>query len=100
MKERENETAQEAMLVEYGNRNGFCYTYKCRKATSRNIARELLMLFSRVGIPKDIQTDEGTTFMYKLMVDLCRLWQVKHPRTSIFSTTPRPTGLWNVSTRH
>ncbi|KAK3562421.1 hypothetical protein QTP86_033652, partial [Hemibagrus guttatus] len=29
-----------------------------RKATSQNIARELLTLFSRVGIPKDILTDQ------------------------------------------
>ncbi|KAK3550169.1 hypothetical protein QTP86_021198 [Hemibagrus guttatus] len=32
------------------------------KATSRNVTRELLALFSRVGIPKDILTDQGTPF--------------------------------------
>lgn len=33
------------------------------KATSPNIARELVLLFSQVGILKDILTDQGTLFM-------------------------------------
>ncbi|MCI4385292.1 hypothetical protein PGIGA_G00048720 [Pangasianodon gigas] len=46
-----------------------------RKATSRNIARELLLLFSRV----------------RIMVDLCRLLQVKHLRMSVYH--PQTDGL-------
>lgn len=40
-----------------------------RKATSRN--RELMLLFSWVGIPKDLLTEQGTPFISKLMVDVC-----------------------------
>lgn len=34
----------------------------CR-ATSPTISQELVLLFSQVGIPKDILTDQGTLFM-------------------------------------
>ncbi|KAK3515596.1 hypothetical protein QTP70_024625 [Hemibagrus guttatus] len=39
-------------------------------SASRNIVRELLMLFSHVGIPKDILTDQGMPFISRLIVDL------------------------------
>lgn len=54
------------------------------KATTGMIEKELLLLFSRMGIPKEILTDEGMPFMSKLMIDLCRLLQVKHLRTSVY----------------
>lgn len=34
-----------------------------RKATSKNIARELVPLFCRFGLPKDMLTDQGTRFV-------------------------------------
>lgn len=46
--------------------------------------KELMLLFSRVGIPKEILTDQGMPFMSKLMVDLYQLLQVKHLRTSVY----------------
>lgn len=45
---------------------------------------ELVLLFSHMGLPKDILTDQGTPFTSKLMSDLCRLLQVKHLRTSVY----------------
>ncbi|KAF4082078.1 hypothetical protein AMELA_G00147600, partial [Ameiurus melas] len=60
-----------------------------RKATSHNIARELVLLFSRVGIPKDMLTDQGTPFVSKLMSDLCRLLQVKHLNAESAPRHPR-----------
>lgn len=41
-----------------------------RKATSPNIARELV-LFSCVGIPKDILMAQGTPFISRLIQDQC-----------------------------
>lgn len=41
------------------------------KATSNNIAYELMALFSWISIPKDLLTDQGTLFMSKLILDLC-----------------------------
>ncbi|XP_071061873.1 uncharacterized protein [Pseudochaenichthys georgianus] len=62
-----------------------------RNMTTRVIARELLHLFSRVGIPKEILTDQGTPFMSKIMKDLCRLFKVKQLRTSVYH--PQTDGL-------
>lgn len=54
-----------------------------RKATSKDIAKELFLLFSQVGIPSEILTEQGTLFMSRLMADLCHLLQVKQLRTSV-----------------
>ena len=52
--------------------------------SSKGIANKLFMLFSQVGLPKTILTDQGTPFMSRLMKDLCRLYQVQQIRTSMF----------------
>ncbi|KAL0160841.1 hypothetical protein M9458_044566, partial [Cirrhinus mrigala] len=65
--------------------------YATRKATAKTIAQELFQLFSRVGIPKEILTDQGTPFMSRLMVDLCRLLRVKQLRTTVYH--PQTDGL-------
>ncbi|KAM9308372.1 oxygen-regulated protein 1 [Gastrophryne carolinensis] len=48
-----------------------------RNASSKAIAKELVHVFSRVGIPKEILTDQGTPFMSRVMKELCKLFQVK-----------------------
>jgi hypothetical protein len=53
--------------------------------SSMGIAKKLFMLFSRVGLPKTILTDQGTPFMSRLMKDVCRLYQVQQVETSIFT---------------
>ncbi|XP_035287492.1 uncharacterized protein LOC118234816 [Anguilla anguilla] len=62
-----------------------------RVATSKAIARELVHLVSRVGIPKEILTDQGTPFMSKVMADTCHLLRVQHLRTSVYH--PQTDGL-------
>lgn len=54
------------------------------KATSKNIARELVLLFSSVGLPKDLLTDQDMPFVSKLISDVCWLLQVKQLRTSMY----------------
>ncbi len=54
------------------------------KATAKAIAQELFLLSSRVGIPVEILTDQGTPFMSWLMADLCRLLKVKQLRTTVY----------------
>lgn len=54
------------------------------KVTYKNIACELMTLFSQVGICKDLLTDQGTPLMSKLMLDLCWLLQVKHLKTLVY----------------
>ncbi len=62
-----------------------------RKATAKSIAWELFLLCSRVGIPAEILTDQGTPFMSRLMADLCALLRVKQLRTSVYH--PQTDGL-------
>jgi transposase InsO family protein len=62
-----------------------------RMATVKGIARELLHLFSRVGIPREILMDQGTAFMSHVMKDVCNLLQIKQVRTSVYH--PQTDGL-------
>ncbi len=62
-----------------------------RAANAKNIAQELFLLASRVGIPKEILTDQGTSFMSRVMADLCLLLQVQQLRTSVYQ--PQTDGL-------
>lgn len=70
------------VLVDYATR--YPEAVPLRKATTKAVARELFLLFSRVGIPKDLLTDQGTPFVSCLMADLCSLLQVHHLRTSVY----------------
>lgn len=38
-----------------------------RKTTSKSVARKLVLLFSRVGISKELLTDQGMPFLSKLI---------------------------------
>ncbi|KAL0148578.1 hypothetical protein M9458_056125 [Cirrhinus mrigala] len=77
------------VIVDYATR--YPEAVSLRKATAKNIARELFLLFSRVGIPSEILTDQGTPFMSRLMADLAQLLKVKQLRTSVYH--PQTDGL-------
>ncbi|XP_064195362.1 uncharacterized protein LOC135256967 [Anguilla rostrata] len=62
-----------------------------RTMATKGIARELVMLFSRVGIPDEILTDQGTPFMSRIMKDLCKLMKITQLRTSVYH--PQTDGL-------
>ncbi|KAG6935298.1 hypothetical protein G0U57_015137, partial [Chelydra serpentina] len=62
-----------------------------RHTASKTIAKELVQIFARVGLPKEILTDQGTPFMSKLMKDLCSLLHVQALRTSVYH--PQTDGL-------
>lgn len=60
-----------------------------RKTSARAIAKELLRVFSQVGFPKEILTDQGTNFMSTVLKALWQmlkvhpLWSsVYHPQTN------------------
>ena len=55
------------------------------------VADELLKVFSRVGIPKEILMDQGSNFTAQLLAELYRLLQVKALRTSPYH--PQTDGL-------
>ncbi|KAL1267146.1 hypothetical protein QQF64_002821 [Cirrhinus molitorella] len=77
------------VIVDYDTR--YPEAIPLRKATAKNIAQELFLLSSRVGIPAEILTDQGTPFMSRLMAGLCRLLRVKQLQTSIYH--PQTDGL-------
>ena len=55
------------------------------------IARKLVKLFSRVGIPDEFLTDQGTNFMSALLQEMYRLLHIKRNRTSPYH--PQTDGL-------
>lgn len=55
-----------------------------QKAISKNITRKLILLFSTVGLLKDIFNGQGTPLLSKLMMDVCQLLQVKQLWTSVY----------------
>lgn len=48
-----------------------------RKATAKQVAKELLLLSGRVGIPKEILTDQGTPFISKVVKEMSNLLRIK-----------------------
>ena len=50
-----------------------------------------MLLFSRVGIAKEVLTDQGSWFMSRVMRELLSLLQVKQLRTSVYH--PQTDGL-------
>ncbi|KAL0148421.1 hypothetical protein M9458_056231 [Cirrhinus mrigala] len=77
------------VIVDYATR--YPEAVPLRKATAKAIAQELFLLASRVGIPSEILTDQGTLFMSRLMADLCRLLRVKQLKTTVYH--PQTDGL-------
>ena len=58
---------------------------------AEHIAEELVKLFSRVGVPKEILTDQGSNFTSQLLAEVYRLLKVKPIRTSPYH--PQTDGL-------
>ena len=71
-------------LMDYGSR--------CQEATpmkntdSQTVATALVDIFSRLGIPEEILSDQWANFISKLMRDLYKLLGVKPIRTSPYHT--------------
>jgi transposase InsO family protein len=53
-----------------------------RSIEAETIAEELVSLFSRVGIPNEILTDQGSNFTSKLLQELYRLLHMRRIQTS------------------
>uniref|UniRef100_A0A8C5PVW7 Gypsy retrotransposon integrase-like protein 1 n=1 Tax=Leptobrachium leishanense TaxID=445787 RepID=A0A8C5PVW7_9ANUR len=69
-----------------------------RNTSAKTIAKELVQVFSRVGIAKEILTDQGTPFMSRVTRELCRLFKISHLRTSVYH--PQTDGLVERFIRH
>ena len=53
------------VLVDYATR--YPEALPLRAATAKAVAKELLLLFSRVGIAREILTDQGSCFMSRVI---------------------------------
>lgn len=58
---------------------------------AERIAKELVIMFSRMGIPKEILTDQGTNFMSTLLQEIYQLLNITRIRT--FPYHPQTDGL-------
>lgn len=61
------------------------------KAMTKVITKALFMMFRPVGIPMQILTDQGTSFMSQLMADLYHTLKIKQLWTSVYH--PQTDGL-------
>lgn len=62
-----------------------------RNSSTKTIAIELLLMFSRMGIHKEILTDQRTPFMSKVTKELCKLLGIRQLQTSVYH--PQTKGL-------
>ena len=62
-----------------------------RSIDAEHIAEELIQMFSRVGIPREILTDQGSNFTSQLLSEVYRLLHIQPIRTSPYH--PQTDGL-------
>ena len=69
------------VLIDYATR--YPEAIPLRNISAKSVAQALFHVISRVGIPKEILTDQGTNFMSRTMKELYGLLKVKAIRTSV-----------------
>ncbi|GFS97460.1 retrovirus-related Pol polyprotein from transposon 17.6 [Trichonephila clavipes] len=58
--------------------------------TSKSLVNALLQVFSRMGFPREIQTDQGTSFMSRLTVEFFNRFGIKVSRSSVYHPQSNP----------
>lgn len=77
------------VLCDYGTK--YPEAVPLRTIDAETIAEQLMIIFSRVGIPREILTDQGANFQSSLLQELYRLLHVDALRTSPYH--PQTDGL-------
>ncbi|XP_053873204.1 uncharacterized protein LOC128831095, partial [Malaclemys terrapin pileata] len=77
------------VMMDYATR--FPEAVPLRNISARTIAMELVKIFARVGLPRELLTDQGTNFTSRLLKQVCEILGVKQLRTSIYH--PQTDGL-------
>ena len=62
-------------LVDYATR--YPEVVSLKKVTTEPVAEALLGIYSRVGIPEEVWTDQGTRFMSKCMQEVSKLPNIR-----------------------
>ncbi len=70
------------VLVDYATR--YPEAVALRNISAKSVAEALFSMISRVGIPKEILTDQGTAFMSRTIRELYELLGIKSVRTSVY----------------
>ena len=70
------------VLIDYATRYPEAIPLRTISATS--VAQALFTVISRVGIPKEILTDQGTNFMSRTLKELYKLLDITAIRTSVY----------------
>ena len=70
------------ILVVYDYATRFPEAFALKSIDAEHVAEALMSLFSRVGVPKEVLTDQGTNFTSRLLGKLYQLLGVKAIRTS------------------
>ena len=86
-------------IVDYATR--YPEAFPLSSQTAENVADCLFSLFSRVGIPDEIVSDQGTNFMSELITQLCTTLSIKRIKSSIYH--PEANGLverFNATMKH
>lgn len=68
------------VCVDYATKYPEAIPLKDQEAST--VANALISLFSRVGIARELLTDQGSNFMSELMLEVCRLLQISKLHTS------------------
>lgn len=69
-------------VVDYSTR--YPEAFPLKETTSTDIARALMEMFSRVGIPEEIITDRGSNLGSCLIEEFYRLFGIEHIKTSAY----------------
>ncbi|XP_078232523.1 cytohesin-interacting protein isoform X1 [Pogona vitticeps] len=77
------------VIIDYATR--YPEAVPLRSTTAKVLARELMQVFTRLGFPKEILTDQGTNFMSQTLKELWRLLEVKPIHTAVYH--PQSNGL-------
>lgn len=64
-----------------------------RKTDAATVAEALCHIFTRLGLPQEILSDQGSNFMSDLMKQVTDILRIDRIRTSPYH--PRPTACWN-----
>lgn len=73
---------QYVLVIDYATH--FPKAVPLQSLTARTIADELIKLFTRVGLPREILTDQGTNFTSQLLWQVCDVLGIKELRTSTY----------------
>ncbi|GFX25136.1 retrovirus-related Pol polyprotein from transposon 412 [Trichonephila clavipes] len=57
---------------------------------STTVVNALLQIFSRIGFPRELQTDQGTSFMSALTTEFLERFGVKVVRSSVYHPQSNP----------